>query len=292
MKTPRNTQPGFTLLELLASMAVLSVMIVMLFAAFSQASRAWLQGESRVETFSEARAALDFMARELSQAIVTPNITFLGDTGDVAFVAPANTGTNAVDLAEVVYRLSVVPSTSGPIDPGRFFTNAVNAWPKRLVRRTSHFGAPMGEGWDYGQHVLCTAQPWDFYGVSPNPNWPETSAFGRTAVLADNVISLSFTFIDTNSLSVPYWNSNAALPPVSWQHELFIPIGPGTVGPESPTVSVMTNRAPAAVQITIGLIDSKAAVRLQGLGTLSAAFINITNQATRYFSTVVAIPNR
>src|ERR1017187_5870806 len=98
MKSRRNTEGGFTLLELLAAMAILAVMVGMLFAAFSQASRAWLLGESRVETFSQARAALDFMSKELSQAIVTSNITFLADGNDLAFVAPINLGTNAVDL--------------------------------------------------------------------------------------------------------------------------------------------------------------------------------------------------
>src|SRR2546426_5902 len=68
---------GFTLLELMASMAILGLMTVMLFAAFNQASKAWLQGENRVESFQQARAALDFMSKELSQAIVNTNVQFL-----------------------------------------------------------------------------------------------------------------------------------------------------------------------------------------------------------------------
>jgi prepilin-type N-terminal cleavage/methylation domain-containing protein len=294
MKTPRNTEGGFTLLELLAAMAVLAVMIVMLFAAFSQASHAWLLGESRVETFGQARAALDFMAKELSQAIVTSNITFLADRRDLAFVAPVNQGTNAVDLMEVVYRLGIPSSSSANPDPGGFFTNAVNAWPKKLVRRTSHFGAPFNEGWDYGQGQVCLTPPWDFYGPTPNHNWPETSAFSRTAVLADNVMSISFQFFDAvGSLGQSYWNSDPTFPPAFWSHELALGIAAGTAGPAGiGGTPMMSNRAPAAVQITIGLIDGKAAVRLQGLGTLSAAFVNITNETVKYFSTLVAIPNR
>ncbi len=104
---------GFTLLELLAAMAILLIMTALLFQAFGQASRGWLQAENRVETFSQARAVLDFMSKEISQAIVNSNITFLGDANDIAFVAPVNTGTNAVDLVEVVYRLSL-PSKAAP----------------------------------------------------------------------------------------------------------------------------------------------------------------------------------
>ena len=53
----------------------------------------------------------------------------------------------------------------------------------------------------------------------------------------------------------------------------------------------MTNRSPASVQITLYMIDSKAAARLQGITPSSPAFTNIVNQALKTFSTVVAIPN-
>src|ERR1700722_18316390 len=107
MKSQRNTETGFTLLELLAAMAVLSVMIVMLFAAFSQASRAWLQSENRVETFTQGRVSLDLLSRELSQAIATTNISFFGNATSIAFIAPISTSPNdLVDLEEVVYQWS------------------------------------------------------------------------------------------------------------------------------------------------------------------------------------------
>src|ERR1017187_5655727 len=105
MKSPRNTEGGFTLLELLAAMAILAVMVAMLFAAFSQASRAWLMAENRVETFTQARSALDLLSRELSQAIATTNISFLGSTTNVAFIAPISSDPgDLVDLEEVVYQ--------------------------------------------------------------------------------------------------------------------------------------------------------------------------------------------
>ena len=278
---------GFTLLELLAAMAILAIMITLLFQAFGQASRAWLQAENRVETYSQARAALDYMSREISQAIVTSNITFLGDANDIAFVAPVNQGTNAVDSMEVVYRLSL-PSFSKPgtADPGSNFVDNASVWPKRLVRRASHFGASTGEGWDYGQAQSCTVPPWDFYGVPPNPNWPETSASNRTAVLAENVMSLSFQFFDKiGSPGQLYWNSSTA---PSWTHEL----PGGSIPPGLTAAPVMTNRAPAGVQITLTMIDSKAAARLQNLSPPNIAFSNIVNQAEKTFSTFVAIPNR
>src|SRR5664280_2130498 len=80
---------AFTLIELLASMAILSLIMVMLFSAFEQISKAWTNGENRVETFTQARAILDLMSRELSQAIATPKIPFsLQDKRHIYFVAP------------------------------------------------------------------------------------------------------------------------------------------------------------------------------------------------------------
>src|ERR1035437_5758317 len=85
-----DNRVAFTLIELLASMAILALIMVMLFSAFEQISKAWTQGESRVETFTEARAVLDLMSRELSQAIATPQITFRAEKDKVYFVAPVN----------------------------------------------------------------------------------------------------------------------------------------------------------------------------------------------------------
>src|SRR5437899_1219325 len=66
---------GFTLIELLASLAILGLIMTMLFTVFEQVNKAWLNGENRVETFTQARALLDLMSRELSEAIATPKIS-------------------------------------------------------------------------------------------------------------------------------------------------------------------------------------------------------------------------
>ena len=212
---------GFTLIELLMAMVILTLLVVMLFAVFSQASRGWLQSENRVETFSQARAALDFMARELTQTMTTSNISFLGSANNVGFVAPINTGTSA-DLEGVFYQLT---GSSLPFTLTRGVTNL----------------------------ATCYAAP---------RTW--TNSVGNTGTLAENVVSLLLSYTDSSGGTPAYWNSTSA----------------GTV--------LMTNRAPAGVQITIGILDSRAASRL---ATNPAAIQTITNQATQYFSTYVAIPN-
>src|ERR1041384_5260506 len=187
MKPHENRRAAFTLIELMASISILGLLVFVLFAAFNQASKAWIQGENRVETFQQARAALDDMSKELTQAMASTNISFLGSLTNVAFIAPINTGTNAVDIEEVVYVLT---------------TNS----PPSLVRRVSAFGSADCTTFNGG---VCPTTAWDFYpDVALNyRNWPETFDPTRTAVLAEHVTSIRFEFVATNGTAYPFWNS-------------------------------------------------------------------------------------
>jgi prepilin-type N-terminal cleavage/methylation domain-containing protein len=307
MKHRENTKAAFTLIEMMASVTILGMMMFLLFAAFNQTSKAWLQGESRVETFSSARAALDYMSRELAQAMVNTNgLQFFGTNSAVAFIAPAGDNYGArVDMAEIVYRLSQLPPNASPtaLDPGGFFTNTIS--PYRLVRRFTPYSdtTPLA-CYDYGQMQNCGGNPWDFYN---NNNWMQTSASNYTAVLAENIVSLNFTFVTTNGVSYNYWNSTNAAN--VWPNEL--PTGSipnpnfgldANNDPNSQCPVCMTNHAPAGVIITIGAVDSRTAIRLQAIaqaitppGTNASnvgPFTNTLNQAVQYFTTFVAIPNQ
>jgi hypothetical protein len=95
----------------MASMAILGLIMVMLFSVFEQVNKAWLNGENRVETFTQARAIMDLMSRELSQAIANNNIQFHGTANSVSFVAPVNSDpANLSDLCGVGYDFEQVGS--------------------------------------------------------------------------------------------------------------------------------------------------------------------------------------
>jgi prepilin-type N-terminal cleavage/methylation domain-containing protein len=247
---------GFTLLELLASMAILAIMAAILFAAFDQASRGWQRAENRVETFTQARAALDLMAKELSQAMATTNISFLGTATNIAFVASVSTDpSDVVDLLEVVYQ----------VNNGGY-----------LERRTDA----------YADNTLGFT-PWDFYSP-PAQGWPSTTSL--TTTVADNIVSLRLDYLGTNGVFVstftfpspPWWNSTTTAS--AWSG---IPAATAyTPGPE-----VMTNRTPAGVQITLRAIDSRTARGLRP-GMTAAVSNNIIRQAVQTFTAFVAIPNR
>jgi len=64
-----SSNSGFSLIEVLVSMTVLIVIIVMVTNMFRNASEAWDMGTQRAEMNTSARAAIEYIARELSCAM-------------------------------------------------------------------------------------------------------------------------------------------------------------------------------------------------------------------------------
>jgi prepilin-type N-terminal cleavage/methylation domain-containing protein len=77
MSNKTGTQrSGFTLVEVLASMAVLAVLILMLGGFFDQATKAWNSGETQVVVFDMARGALDEVYRDTTMAVADRYLPF------------------------------------------------------------------------------------------------------------------------------------------------------------------------------------------------------------------------
>ena len=81
LRLPRQTPTGqrggsgasaFTLLELLVAVSVSLVLVAFLFQILGSTLTAWTRSEQRTDTFREARAALQIMARDLSQTVALP----------------------------------------------------------------------------------------------------------------------------------------------------------------------------------------------------------------------------
>jgi len=192
---------GFTLIEMLTSMAILGVLSALLFAAFNQASKAWLQGESRVETFSQARATLDFMAQELSQAIQSSNVNFHGLLNEVDFVAPL-AATNCSDLCQVQYVYTSTPPIANP-------------YPTWMITR--HFTAPTSA------NIPAVFGGTTGYWNPASPTWWTTWDPKTDAVLASNcVLNMSFTYYDQNGNAIPLPYGNGVTPNTNLPRSIFI----------------------------------------------------------------------
>lgn len=68
---------AFTLLELLVAMAVLAVLLAILLSIVSGASTLWRESESRVDSFREARAALNLVTADLASLYASSDPKFI-----------------------------------------------------------------------------------------------------------------------------------------------------------------------------------------------------------------------
>ena len=69
---------GFTLVELLASMALLALIAVMVFTIFNQATKVWQKAGARSEQYIAARTTLEQIAREIQGATLIGQNRFAG----------------------------------------------------------------------------------------------------------------------------------------------------------------------------------------------------------------------
>lgn len=111
---------AFTLLELLVAMTVLSLLVLMLMGIVDSATKLWRENENRVESYREARAAMNLIASDLRSLHASTNSNYFRleadsgtNDGSLAFLASlpnaAQDSTNRSDLCSVGYFLAEGP---------------------------------------------------------------------------------------------------------------------------------------------------------------------------------------
>ncbi len=74
----KNSQKGFSLIELMVVVVVLSLIIIGLVTFFAGGTRSWITGQSQLKAQREARQAMDRMVREIREGEsidITPDKT-------------------------------------------------------------------------------------------------------------------------------------------------------------------------------------------------------------------------
>ena len=128
MIRPRHTippaAPGFTLIEVLVSSAVLAIVLAVMFSALSTSMSLWRNTENKIVADREARAVELLLGRDLANVIMPPatnfwpRVTNINNVSYLKFLTatPADaqpaTAANAGDVCYVEY--AVLPSTNGP----------------------------------------------------------------------------------------------------------------------------------------------------------------------------------
>lgn len=125
-KLPRSISGamGFTLLELLVSMAVMAIVLAVMFVALSTSMSLWRNTDSKIASDREARAVEFLLARDLANIVIPaqtnfwPRVSVAADSTYLRFLATvpgAAQSTSAADVGDVCYvEYAVVPSTNGP----------------------------------------------------------------------------------------------------------------------------------------------------------------------------------
>ncbi|MBN1676459.1 MAG: prepilin-type N-terminal cleavage/methylation domain-containing protein [Kiritimatiellae bacterium] len=180
---------GFTILELLCAMTVLLVIAVMMGNIFTDSNKAWKMGMGQAENNTSGRAAVDYIARDLAQAVADTNLTFViqpdrhglntygMENDELCCVTVVRTPDDTEDprsVEEVFYYVREMSDINGKALKGRY----------ELAR--GHYGAAISDD-NYRDHCYHDRKWWD----------------GKRAtgeVLVENVAGLRFYAYDEAGL--------------------------------------------------------------------------------------------
>jgi len=77
----KKSHSGFTIIELLSSMVVLIFIVMMMTRMFAETTNIWSLGTKRITAASEGRVIMDFIVKEMTQAIADDIVAFKLNSG-------------------------------------------------------------------------------------------------------------------------------------------------------------------------------------------------------------------
>jgi prepilin-type N-terminal cleavage/methylation domain-containing protein len=181
---------GFTMIEVLASMAVLIVILLALVRLFDEASRAYGKGTTSVSRSAAARTAMEMITRDIEGAVIDRDCQFYKednteDTGtptkpgagfdEFFFVTMEGNQTNDRSYQLVHYYVNRYTATNAGAEYQGFklMRGAVDT---DIVKKKT------------GINVLSDTNPWDWWKNIPGDVW-------NPVIVADNIVRFDISIL-------------------------------------------------------------------------------------------------
>ena len=186
----KEGEKGFTLIEVLASMAVLIVILLALVRLFDEASRAYDEGTTSVSRSAAARAAMEMITRDLEGAVIDRRLQFykeaqtvFNDFDELFCVTMEGSPEDGRSYQLVHYYVDTYTATNAGVKYQGF----------RLMRGAVDTDVVEKKT---GIHVLSNTNPWDWWKNIPD-NWNPVGIW-NPVIVADNIVRFDLYALSNN----------------------------------------------------------------------------------------------
>jgi len=181
-KRQLSGRTAFTLIELMAALAILSIIVVVALNMFNVSTNITLRGNSQAERNQVARAVLGLITRDLERTVNLSTAVNLHEIGPATATMPGYSGAE-------LYFLADLPGAQNPY-------GVVNVGYKMI--QTNYAGSTrwvLARGTD--ALVDTTANPADWFSSLPSGYWQ---------VASENIIGLEFAYYTnvTDTVAAPW----------------------------------------------------------------------------------------
>ena len=232
---PLADRRAFTLVELLVSMVVVALIVVVVANLSNGTARIWSGGERTVENNQTGRAVLEIIARELSQAVVSPKLPFVQDpvlnsdasqsvgTNSIFWVAPLSS-TSSGNLCEVGYYLT------STFELKRFFVPPSDAANYQVLTTTptDYTLRPTGTNGGTNDHKNAALWVTNFVTKTDTNNRPISNT------VAGGVLNFFVRCLDVNGDPIPWLDTGL-------KYNSAEPMRPATPGVRNSTAANASN---------------------------------------------------
>jgi prepilin-type N-terminal cleavage/methylation domain-containing protein len=257
---------GFTLLEILVSIAILALIVVLLAQVANTASRAWISTEARKEVLQNVRAIGEFIGAEMRVALLPANRT---SQSSLQFIVNPTASNGSYSNRDAVFwQVSLASNqTLGDVAEIGYFVQWNTDDPQNPKARLCRFFVNPTTG-DY------TPNP-DFLIYSNPTGWLTADLIRRTApadkanayngLFAENVVGFWVQCLDAAGQPITKTYSGTAYTAHAYDSRLGYTASDGSKNPgytDSSGNAVLTCALPPMVELSFVMLDARTARKI------------------------------